>query len=183
MVPISPMGTIRICDRSSHRNHALTEAEVKTAELGESFCARWRIKKERPHMAQGMSCHFARRSLFSVDPVKLLRLFRAFCLLLFQISDIRKIPVLLIEVQSITYDKPVIYGKSYIIHIDIHSAPFQVCQEAYRSSHTWHRDSAILFQIIESGARIHDILYDDNVFATDIGIQILVDLYDTGRFC
>ena len=30
------------------------------------------------HMAQGMSCHFARRSLFSVDPVKLLRLFRAF---------------------------------------------------------------------------------------------------------
>ncbi len=70
-------------------------------------------------MAQGMSCHFARRSLFSVDPVKLLRLFQAFCLLLFQISDIRKIPVLLIEVQSITYDKPVIYGKSYIIHIDI----------------------------------------------------------------
>ena len=134
-------------------------------------------------MAQGMSCHFARRSLFSVDHVKLLRLFRAFCLLLFQISDIRKIPVLLIEVQSITYDKPVIYGKSYIIHIDIHPAPFRFVKKRTDLHTLGIVILQILFQIIESGARIHDILYDDNVFATDIGIQILVDLYDTGRFC
>ena len=134
-------------------------------------------------MAQGMSCHFARRSLFSVDPVKLLRLFRAFCLLLFQISDIRKIPVLLIEVQSVTYDKPVIYGKSYIIHIDIHSAPFRFVKKRTDLHTLGIVILQIRFQIIESGARIHDILYDDNVFATDIGIQILVDLYDTGRFC
>lgn len=81
VVPIltngDPIGSVTVLPTESH---ALTEAEVKTAELGAKlpWHARWRIKKERPHMAQGMSCHFARRSLFSVDPVKLRRLFGRF---------------------------------------------------------------------------------------------------------
>lgn len=81
VVPILTNGDpIWICDRSSHRKPC---AHGSGSQNSRTWCKAsgmpdGELKKERPHMAQGMSCHFARRSLFSVDPVKLLRFFGRF---------------------------------------------------------------------------------------------------------
>ena len=91
--------------------------------------------------------------------------------LAFQIADVRQVSVLLIEVQTITYDELIAYGHRYVVYIILVEELVGLEEERADRYTRGLTLLEVVKQIVHAMTRLDDILDDDNILTLNIEVD------------